>query len=47
MTEVETQHELVLVNRYDASPEQVWEAWTEPENFVQWCVRRTGRCPTS
>ena len=36
MTEVETPHELVLVNRYDASPEQVWAAWTEPENFVQW-----------
>jgi len=31
MTEVETPHELVLVNRYDASPEQVWAAWTEPE----------------
>ena len=29
MTEVETPHELVLVNRYDASPEQVWAAWTE------------------
>jgi uncharacterized protein YndB with AHSA1/START domain len=33
MTEVETPHELVLVNRYDASPEQVWAAWTEPEMF--------------
>ena len=35
MTDVETPHELVLVNRYDARPEQVWAAWTEPENFVQ------------
>lgn len=36
MTDVETPHELVLVNRYDARPEQVWAAWTKPENFVQW-----------
>jgi uncharacterized protein YndB with AHSA1/START domain len=36
MTDVETPHELVLVNRYDAKPEQVWAAWTRPENFVQW-----------
>ena len=36
MADGETPHELVLVNRYDASPEQVWAAWTEPENFVQW-----------
>ena len=36
MTHVETPHELVLVNRYDARPEQVWAAWTKPENFVQW-----------
>jgi uncharacterized protein YndB with AHSA1/START domain len=33
MTDVETPHELVLVNRYDASPEQAWAAWTDPENF--------------
>ena len=36
MTEAETPHEVVLVNRYDASPEQVWAAWTEPDSFVQW-----------
>ena len=36
MTEAETPHELVLVNRYDASPEQVRAAWTEPDNFIQW-----------
>ena len=36
MTAAETPHELVLVNRYDASPEQVWAAWTEPDSFVQW-----------
>jgi uncharacterized protein YndB with AHSA1/START domain len=33
MTDVETPHELVLVNRYDASPEQVWAAWTDTEMF--------------
>ena len=36
MTEVETPHELVLVNRFAATPQEVWAAWTEPERFVQW-----------
>ena len=31
MTEVETAHELVLVDRFAASPEEVWAAWTKPE----------------
>ena len=36
MTDVETPHELVLVNRYDAEPEQVSAAWTKRrKNFVQ------------
>ncbi len=30
MTDAETPHELVLINRYDARPEQVWAAWTKP-----------------
>ena len=34
-----TPNDLVLVNRYDASPEQVWAAWTDPDNLTQWwCV---------
>ncbi|MDH6678698.1 uncharacterized protein YndB with AHSA1/START domain [Rhodococcus sp. LBL1] len=36
MTEIETPHELVLVNHFDATPEQVWAAWTDPESFQQW-----------
>ena len=36
MTEVETAHELVLVDRFAASPAEVWAAWTEPERFAQW-----------
>ncbi|XAS67560.1 SRPBCC domain-containing protein [Micrococcaceae bacterium Sec5.7] len=36
MSDIETPHELVLVNHYDASAEEVWEAWTEPEKFAQW-----------
>src|SRR6478672_5108584 len=34
MTDVETPHELVLVNRYDARPDQVWAAWTLPADAV-------------
>jgi len=36
MTEIETPHELVLVNRFAAAPEAVWAAWTEPARFIQW-----------
>lgn len=36
MNEVESPHELVLVTHFDATPEQVWAAWTEPERFTQW-----------
>ena len=36
MTDAETPHELVLVARYAASPQEVWAAWTEPERFAKW-----------
>ena len=36
MTDIETPHELLLVNHYNATPEQVWAAWTEPESLAQW-----------
>jgi len=36
VTEIQTPHELVRVRVYDASPEEMWEAWTKPENFSQW-----------
>jgi uncharacterized protein YndB with AHSA1/START domain len=36
MDEVETPHELVLVNRFAAGPAAVWAAWTEPDQFAQW-----------
>ena len=34
--EQETPHELVLTDRFDAAPEAVWAAWTEPERFARW-----------
>jgi hypothetical protein len=33
MTDAETPHELVLVARFAASPQEVWAAWTEPQTF--------------
>lgn len=36
--EIETPHELVLVDEFAASPAEVWAAWTEPERFAQWWV---------
>ena len=36
VTEIEIPHELVLVTTYDASPEEIWDAWTKPEKFSQW-----------
>jgi uncharacterized protein YndB with AHSA1/START domain len=36
--EIETPHELVLVNDFAATPQQVWEAWTDPEKFASWWV---------
>jgi uncharacterized protein YndB with AHSA1/START domain len=36
MADIETPHELVLVTRFDATAEDVWAAWTEPERFAQW-----------
>jgi len=35
-TAVETPHELILVNTYDATRQDLWEAWTRPEKFSQW-----------
>jgi uncharacterized protein YndB with AHSA1/START domain len=32
----ETPHELVLTDRFTATPEAVWAAWTEPERFLRW-----------
>lgn len=34
--EIETPHELVLQNRFAASPAEVYAAWTEPERFAAW-----------
>jgi uncharacterized protein YndB with AHSA1/START domain len=36
MTQHETPHELVLVDHFDATAEEVWKAWTEPQRFAQW-----------
>lgn len=36
MSDIETPHELVLVNKFDATVERVWAAWTEPEQFAEW-----------
>jgi uncharacterized protein YndB with AHSA1/START domain len=38
MTEQETPHELVLVDRFDAPPAAVWRAWTDPAEFAAWWV---------
>lgn len=32
----ETPHELVLTNTFATEIEQVWAAWTEPEQFAAW-----------
>jgi uncharacterized protein YndB with AHSA1/START domain len=34
--EQETPHELILRTRFDAPPEAVWAAWTDPELFARW-----------
>ncbi|TCL74663.1 SRPBCC family protein [Rhizobium sp. BK251] len=31
-----TQHELVLVREFDASPAKIFRAWTDPELLKQW-----------
>lgn len=31
-----TQHELVLVREFDASPAKIFKAWTDPELLKQW-----------
>jgi uncharacterized protein YndB with AHSA1/START domain len=36
--EAETSHELVLVNRFAATPAAVWNAWTDPAEFAAWWV---------
>lgn len=38
MAEIETPHELVLVDTFDATPAEVWAAWTAPERFAAWWV---------
>lgn len=37
-TDIETPHELVLVNTYPVTPAEVWTAWTQPESFAAWWV---------
>jgi uncharacterized protein YndB with AHSA1/START domain len=37
-TEVETPHELIMTNVYPVSPEAVWAAWTDADQFTQWWV---------
>jgi uncharacterized protein YndB with AHSA1/START domain len=36
LTDIETPHELILVNTYEAPRQHIWEAWTRPEKFSQW-----------
>lgn len=36
MDDIETPHELVLINRFPVEPAAVWAAWTEPDRFAQW-----------
>jgi uncharacterized protein YndB with AHSA1/START domain len=36
MAEISERPSLAIVRRLDASPEEVWRAWTEPEALKQW-----------
>lgn len=40
MSQSEAQNELVLTRTFDAPPEKVYRAWTEPELMKQWFVPR-------
>jgi uncharacterized protein YndB with AHSA1/START domain len=35
-TQTNQEQELVIERVFDAPPEQVWRAWTEPEHIKQW-----------
>jgi uncharacterized protein YndB with AHSA1/START domain len=35
-TDRETTHEMTLTRILDATPEEVWQAWTTPEGFSGW-----------
>lgn len=39
--------ELVITRVFDAPPELVWKAWTEPEHFKQWWGPGPFTCPFS
>ncbi len=32
----QSEHHVSLVHTFDAPPEQVWEAWADPEQVAQW-----------
>ena len=39
------QNELKIVRNFNASKEQVWHAWSNPENFKQWWGPKEFSCP--
>lgn len=36
MADVETPHELVLIDTFPVPRDEVWAAWTDPARFAQW-----------
>ena len=47
MTGTATAHELAITRVYDAPREQVWQAWTEPEQLTRWWGKRGWSAPLS
>jgi uncharacterized protein YndB with AHSA1/START domain len=45
MTEAVTAHEITVVRVLDAPREQVWKAWTEPQQLARWWGPREWRTP--
>lgn len=36
MKRTETEHSLFIERRFEATPQEVWDAWTTPDLFVRW-----------
>lgn len=44
-TQRSARRELVITRVFDAPPELVWKAWTEPEHFQRWWGPKDYTCP--